>query len=522
MKKIHKLFLSTTLLVAPALAQADTVRLFSENNNIDIQGEFLELSEGAYVIRTALGDLHISAEGVRCEGNACPSEKSDVQTVVLRGSSTIGQTLIPLLVEGYAAEQEGAVDVKPTQSGNETLAIISANAGFGDEIGRYLVHSSATVDAFTALEYQTAQIGMASRRISRDEARVLRDADAGNMISPSQEHIFALDSMLVVVHPDNPVRSLSMEQIREIFTGSINNWNQVGGEDAPIVVIDREGWSATRKTFSEAIFGDPDALKGLRNAIIVDDGEHAASSVSDELGAIGYLSHANRRATQPLTLISDCGLAMSPDSFSARTEEYGLLQRLYLYNRENGHNPASTGFLDYALSEAADPIIQKAGFFDLQIEVKTQAPDSGRASQLNDPTADSYERRFMEEMLAEMVEYDRLSTTFRFQTGSSRIDERGRTDMARLVTFLEDVPEGSEVLFVGFTDDVGTFDANRKLSLQRSESVLAEMREFVGDDLSQITWRSTGYGELAPLQCNTGNKGRGINRRVEIWLRSPA
>ncbi len=515
-----RMLLCSTMAVVPALSVADTVRLFSVDSNLDIQGKLIDFDGEKYVIRTSLGDLNVAADLVKCEGADCPTNTTN-ETVVLRGSSTIGETLIPLLVEGFAIEKNAAVDLKPKSSGNEIIASISSNAGFGDEIGSYLVHSSATVDAFTALQYQTAQIGMASRRINRDEARALRQSDAGNMISASQEHIFALDSMLVVVHPENPISSLSLAQIRGIFTGSIKNWSQLGGENIPIVVVDREGWSATRKTFSTAIFDDAEALKGLKTSIVVEDGEQTAATVTEEKGAIGFLSHADKRATKALTLISDCGLAMSPDAFSARTEEYGLLQRLYLYNRQDGHNAASAEFLSYALSEAADPIIRKAGFFDLEIQVKEQTLDGSRATQLTDPRADVYERQFMNQMLAQMVDYDRLSTTFRFQTGSSRIDERGQNDMARLAKFLESSPEGTEVLFVGFTDNVGKFDANLALSLERADAVLSEMRSLVDDDLPQITWSSTGYGEIAPLQCNDKNKGRRINRRVEIWLKPP-
>jgi len=63
-----------------------------------------------------------------------------------------------------------------------------------------------------------------------------------------------------------------------------------------------------------------------------------------------------------------------------------------------------------------------------------------------------------------MVDHDRLSTTFRFRTASSKLDERGRADMQRLVTYLEQQPAGTEVLFVGFTDDVGPFDNNLALA----------------------------------------------------------
>ena len=124
----------------------------------------------------------------------------------------------------------------------------------------------------------------------------------------------------------------------------------------------------------------------------------------------------------------------------------------------------------------------------------------------------------MGEMLAEMDNYDRLSTTFRFRTGSSRIDERGRLDMQRLMTFLERAPAGTKLKFVGFTDDVGAFEGNRQLANERANAVLEEFRSVAGDLAANVEMDTVGYGEIAPSACNISDRGRAINRRVEVWV----
>lgn len=116
---------------------------------------------------------------------------------------------------------------------------------------------------------------------------------------------------------------------------------------------------------------------------------------------------------------------------------------------------------------------------------------------------------------------DRLSTTIRFRAGSSRIDERGREDMKRLVRYLETVPTGTEVTFVGFTDDVGAFEANRKLSAERAQQIAADVKELGGSSLSGIKFASAGFGEIAPNACNVNERGQAINRRVEVWISTP-
>jgi len=117
-----------------------------------------------------------------------------------------------------------------------------------------------------------------------------------------------------------------------------------------------------------------------------------------------------------------------------------------------------------------------------------------------------------------LASYDRLSTTFRFSTGSSRLDERGVLDMTRLADFLADKPEGTSVKFVGFTDGIGAFDSNQTLSEGRAAEVMEQLREFAGDRVAGLDLSSTGFGEIAPSACNVNENGRAINRRVEVWI----
>lgn len=95
---------------------------------------------------------------------------------------------------------------------------------------------------------------------------------------------------------------------------------------------------------------------------------------------------------------------MVPDAFSARTEEYSLQRRLYLYNRVDNATPATEQFLDYALSPNADEVIVKAGFIDLGVDRRAQPLDSARARQLLDPSVDAFEgKRLLAERRAEQV-----------------------------------------------------------------------------------------------------------------------
>jgi phosphate transport system substrate-binding protein len=520
---IKRALLRTALLsgaaLAPFAAQAEEVSLKSADGSVNMVGEFVEFVDNTYVIRTALGELRVSAANVRCEGAACPTFDTTTAELTFAGSDTVGLGVMPLLLSGFAANLDAEITVSETGVPEQSLSDFVGDQGFGDELGSVLVTSTTSGDAFKALLDKSAMFGMSSRRITPEEARALKAADAGNMISPSQEHIIAAGSLIVIVHPENPVQSLTTEQVRNIFAGIVVNWKEVGGPDLPIQVYDRPADSGTRGQFQLAIFGDNGA-PAIAGAIIEEDNAKTSADVTDNPAAIGYVGNAFKRGAKAVPLVNECGISMLPDEFSVKTEEYPLFRRLYLYNRADNMNPLGQQIIDFAMSPAADEVIARSGFIDLGVARQPQALESPRGQSLLAPVADAFESGVMREMLAAMVDYDRLSTTFRFSPGSSKLDERGQIDISRLTAYLEGEPAGTKVLFVGFTDDVGEFTSNRKLSEDRAAQMMETLREYAGDRIANVELASMGFGEIAPSSCNSNDPGRAINRRVEVWIQS--
>ena len=480
---------------------------------------------------------------MECTGDACPAievpkqiaaieEQEDDQAVaspqesaraeksdfVVSGSSTMGVGLIPLLVSGYASFLGAEESRKESASADTFESELIANEGFGDSVAKIRVRSSVSSDAFANLIGKSAHLGMASRRITPAEARSLNEFGAGDMIDPQNEHIIAIDSLVVIVHPSNPVSTVSIEEVKAIFNGTITNWSQLGGSDGPISVIEQTDASGSRAVFDRRIF--PEGLRSTsENLRIAADNTQASNLVNADVNAIAYVSNAYLRGNQLLTIINECGLPMIPDTFSARTEEYGLQRSLYLYSRSDFVTPAVEEFLEFTTSKNADEVIAKSGFIDLGIIRRPQPLDGTRARSLDEAPLDSFERRIALDMMTMLPNYDRLSSTFRFRLGSSNLTRRGELNLLRLTDYLEQQPAGSSVTFVGFTDSLGAFSRNIELSIARAERILQAVRNTGGDRLAEIEMRSVGFGELAPIDCNdpTGG-GSEINRRVEVWI----
>ncbi|EBA11917.1 OmpA/MotB [Roseobacter sp. CCS2] len=203
-------------LLLPSAGIAAEVTLRSTDGTINVTGEFIDFRDDTYIVRTALGELRIAASSMVCEGAACPSFENITADVTIVGSEAIGQGMMPLLMTGFASALDADAELTNASAG-ETVATLIDDGGFGDEIGAYLVSATNDDNAFEALLASEANIGMSSRRITVDEARALRADGAGSMVSPNQEHIIAVDSMVVVTHAQNPVDQLDKDELGRYF-----------------------------------------------------------------------------------------------------------------------------------------------------------------------------------------------------------------------------------------------------------------------------------------------------------------
>ena len=136
----------------------------------------------------------------------------------------------------------------------------------------------------SALMDGTTDLAMASRRIKFSEKLKMKQSH-----HEPCEVIVAYDALAIIVHPDNPVKQLTREQLEAIFRGKITNWKEVGGSDAKIVVYSRETSSGTYEFFKESVLGNKNYMSSILSmpatgAII--------QSVRQTKGAIGYVGLA--------------------------------------------------------------------------------------------------------------------------------------------------------------------------------------------------------------------------------------
>ncbi len=524
--------------LGPKVIIGEMVQMQTPDGSLTVTGKLLAFENDQYVVETSLGKIRAGVNEMICSGPGCPSSGAPKETLVasiaptapfdpatvdvrFAGSDTVGLGLMPYLMEGYA-DYLNARDERIQVSEIETLDRFVGNNGSGRVVSEHLVVATGSGDAFDALAVKAAEFGMTSRRVKSGEAAEMLAAGAGVMTDPDHETVIAVDSLAVIVHPDNPVTGLTFQQIGGMYLGRITNWAQVGGKNAPITVISREDGSSTRGVFEKAVFSGQEPPLAARVVYPEGDNPEIAAAVQNDPNAIGYVGFAYSEGLKRLDLTSSCGITSTATPFAVKTEEYPLGRRLYLYHRPDNMPQEARNFLQYVLSPEADDAIARSSFVNFGVERVSQAGNTSRANTLFNGLNGQTELGLANDMLNDMRSWDRLSTTVRFPTGSSALGQKELNDVDRLVSYLEGLPDGSQVAIVGFTDSVGSFSRNLFLSNQRALSVARSIDRVAGSRLTNVEFQTKSYSELAPSVCEIDDNGRAINRRVEVWVRKAA
>ena len=248
-----------------------------------------------------------------------PSGGSDTAAVsgtVSTDGSTSMEKVIGALSESYmAANKDVTVNYNPTGSGS----------------------------GITAVQEGTCDIGLSSRAL-KDEEKA-----AG-----LQETVLAYDGIAIIVHPDNPVSDLTLDQIAKLYTGEITNWKDVGGNDAEVVLIGREAASGTRDGF-ESITGTKDKCQYRQELTSTGD---VITAVSQNPDAIGYASLASIKDSVKALNVD----GVTPSEATVKDGSYKVQRPFVLVTMEGKElSPAAQTFFDYAISSDAASIIAKAG-----------------------------------------------------------------------------------------------------------------------------------------------------------------
>lgn len=406
-------------------------------------------------------------------GSVATIQSVPESNVILKigGSATIGEVLAPNLIKGYM-EKNGYADVQIMNTGKDEKCVVGTKAGKKDRIE---IASKGTSTGFSSLGSNSIDLCMASSQ-----------APAG---STYDEHVIGLDGIAVIVNKNSNLQSISMPEIASTFSGG----------NMKIYRMDDN--SGTYKVFKETAMSGKEITTSAQKYESATD---LVSAVGSDASGIGFVSYtfATGVNIKPLPISINANMPpIVPNALTIQSEKYPLCRRLYFYANKSA-NPLSMDILKFIESSDGQKIVNDNGFVNLSINVNNNSINP--IAMPNDPPA-----------YTNLINTaKKITTEFRFQTGSQHLDSRGLADVLRLVQFMSlSENRNKKVILVGFTDNVGDDKKNIPLSVQRA-NVVSTVLEASGVSIKSVL----GFGSARPVRGNETEEDRANNRRVEVWL----
>lgn len=209
----------------------------------------------------------------------------------------------------------------------------------------------------------TVKIANASREMKSEEIAAARK----NGIEPI-EFTVARDAIAVVVHPDNPVQRLTLQQVSDIYTGKITNWRELGGEDRPIVLLSRESNSGTYVYFLENVIrlGQKSDLLFSPDTLLMPSSEGISAEIRQNRNTIGYdgLGYVTPDQKMLAIAVDERGPYVLPSVATVNDGSYPVSRPLYVYTAGDPTGSIKD-YLDWVLDEGQELVLQ-LGFVPLQ------------------------------------------------------------------------------------------------------------------------------------------------------------
>ncbi len=413
------------------------------------------------------------------------------QSFRIHGSNTIGEKFAPDLIKaflrekGYFLAQIETNDVKTATPELERL--ISASSKSNSLEIELFSHGSST--GFKDLLSQETDIAMSSRKIKKKEIQALQSLYP-SINGHAAEHIIAFDALAIIVHPDNPINQLTIDQLAQIYSGRITNWESLGGLEQPISLHARDNNSGTYDTFKSLVLKPNDAQLAEFTERHESSAELAQAVIND-VSAIGFVG-VSHTSTSKVVAISgnELNAAVLPEEHTIGTEDYPLSRKLYLYLPTEIGNSLAQEFVAFSQSTIGQRLAKRSNLVSyFPVKSKPKLAKVKLTGQFNN--------------LRTLGE--RLSISFKFEDES--INAKNKRDLERLRSYHAQNPK-QKIVFAGFEpetqmDNSEIINWMKLLHSQVAETDISAWEVLVGPH--------SFVGDIGQVQ-------QAMDRRIEVWV----
>jgi phosphate transport system substrate-binding protein len=394
-----------------------------------------------------------------------PTEPSAGPSVItVKGSDTIGGELGPAIAKAYMATHPG-VSIQWEALGSAT--------------------------AFPGLFDGTAQLGASSRPVNSKELAQARESGV-----ELKEFVLGYDGIAVIVHPTNPVKQLTLEQLAGLFSGKTASWREVGGRAVPVKAFGRPSYSGTHAFFRDKVvrLGKKEAKDDYTpGTTFLEKSEELVQAVAADPAAIAYVGMGYvKPGVRALGVAAGEGQPFFTATLeTVRAGTYPIYRPLLLYTRGEPQGELRR-LLAYLLGPEGRKAVASHDFTpsDVASPLAAAAPAGGATTAPAAPAS----RHFR--------------VTFAYGEAGLSADAQ-----ATLAQAAQAAREGGKVRLVGHADALGSATSNQRVAAARVKAVADQLKRLgVPADRLQVEAR----GADEPLATNSTSAGRKENRRVDL------
>jgi phosphate transport system substrate-binding protein len=257
----------------------------------------------------------------------------------------------------------GARERAVTIKGSDTMVILGqrwAEAYMASHPGTIIqVTGGGSGTGIAALINGTTDVCQSSRPMKEAEMKQMTERYG----APAHEILVARDGLAVYLHERNAVATLTIAQVRDIYTGRTTNWKAVGGADAAIVVYGRENSSGTYEYFKEHVLGGDDFAAGVQT---LPGTAAVVNAVAADPNGIGYGGSAYAKGVKDCAIRADeSSPPVLPSPGTVRDGSYPIARGLFYYLRRAPEG-AIAPFVEFVLSDAGQALVTDVGYFPVR------------------------------------------------------------------------------------------------------------------------------------------------------------
>ena len=499
------------------VVHADPVTV-TGTGGLAIKGEVRGFDGRILRLHTEYGEVSLDYERVTCDGAACPDPDAYVPLLRLAGSARMAEVLVPALIEAFARDTGRGVTRIDGADGAVSYEV--SDPATGRRLLAVQILPATTAQGFAALARDEADMVMAVREPTPVEIDALIDSGRGDVTRSGRSRILGFDAVLPIASPFSRIEILTDADLAAILTGAALDWSDLSPTlSGEITLHLGPVGTGHEEAVLSRLIGDGSAVSAgrvIRHATWSDLSEAVAA---DRQGVgLTVLGEVGRART--LSLAGDCGRMAPADRAALKAEDYPLVLPLFLYAPVRRVPPEVQALLDWLDGDGPDLVVRRAGFADRAPEAIPVDAQGRRLAEAILAAGEDVSLADLRALARALRAHDRLTPTFRFEVGSTRLDAQSRGNL-RLVAdrIAAGDYRGRRLVLVGFSDARGPAEANGDLALARADAVRrALVAELGGEVPPDVILEIDSFGEALPMGCDTSELGRQINRRVELWI----